>query len=137
MRNLQESVEGALSLLRPGAIRVLVSDFLSPHDPARLVRSFAAGAGGLALVQVLGAEDAEPPADSALRLTDVESGEHLDLVLDRRTLEAYRGRLARLATALADEARRASGVFVSLVSDGALNELCRVDLAAGGVLVPA
>lgn len=124
-------------LLRPGSIRVIVSDFLSPHDPARLVRTLGSRAGGVGLLQVLAREDLEPPAGEALRLEDVETGEVLDLVLDPRTVERYLERLERLRGALAEEARRVGGVFSSVSPGGSLDEICRERLVPDGLLVPA
>lgn len=134
---LPRVLEDARGGLRPGTLRVLVSDFLSPHDPERLVRPLAAGAGGLALVQVLGAADAAPPVGEALRLEDVESGERLDLVLDARTVEGYRTRLRNLQDGLAREVRRAGGVWAPLVADVGLEEHCRERLFPEGLLLPA
>ena len=136
-RPLVDCVEASLELLRPGSIRVLLSDFLSPFDPARLVRPLAARAGGLFLLQVLSTDDRTPPAGQALRLTDAETGEALDLVLDPRTLKRYQERLHRHAAGLSEECRRAAGRFVTVSTERALAELCRDDLAAEGLLVPA
>jgi uncharacterized protein (DUF58 family) len=130
-------LDDAGGLLRPGALRILVSDFLSPHDPAQLVRPLGARAGGLALVQLLGAEDARPPVGEALRLEDVEGGTSLDLVLDQRTVDAYLVRLRHLQDGLALEARRAAGLFVTLESGPSLETHCRGRLAGEGLLVPA
>ncbi len=136
-RPLVEGLQAALHLARPGAIRILISDFLSPHDPAAVLRPLAARAGGLALVQVLGRQDAEPPVGEALRLEDVETGGVLDLVLDRGTVERYRARLRNLQEALAQEAQRAGGRFAALTAGPALSEQCRTHLAQGGILTPA
>jgi len=134
---LAETLEQSLPMLRPGTIRVLLSDFLSPHRSAALVRGLAARAGGLTLIQVLGREDVEPPVGAALRLADVETDEMLDLVLDARTVERYKDRLRRLADGLEAECRRAGARFLSLTSGPDLGELCRDALARSGVLVPA
>ncbi|MCP3914550.1 MAG: DUF58 domain-containing protein [bacterium] len=134
---LAEGVDAAFTLLRPGAIRILVSDFLSPHEPHSVVRRFAARGGGLALVQVLGRFDQAPEVGEALRLTDAETNEVLDLVLDARTVERYVERVRRLEAGLAQEARRASGVFVTLDGAVPLADACRAKLAASGVLTPA
>lgn len=133
---LQEGVDAALPLMRAGAVRVLISDFLSPLEPARTVRRIAARGGGLALLQILGRFDAQPEVGEALRLQDAETGGVLDIVLDARTVAQYRERLSRLAAGLAQEARRASGVFLTVESDVSLERVCRARLAAEGVLAP-
>jgi uncharacterized protein (DUF58 family) len=135
-RPLGESIEEAAGLVRPGAVRFLVSDFLSPHEAPSLVRTLAARAGALALVQVLGEGDLDPPEGSALRLTDAETGGTLDLVLDPRTVRAYRDRLARLSGALETECRRVGAAFVSITASEPLDGACRDRLVPAGVLEP-
>jgi len=131
------ALERAMPLLRPGTIRVLVSDFLVPADAAALVRPIAARAGGFLLLQVLGREDIDPPAGAALRLTDAESDEVVDLVLEPQTIRAYRDRLERLTRGLETECRRLAGRFLTLGASSTLENLCRSMLAREGVLVPA
>lgn len=133
---LERGLEAARGLLRPGCLRILISDFLSPHEAPRVVRSLAAQAGGLILLQVLAEEDARPPEGAALRLTDSETGERSDLVLDRVVLAVYRRRLRRLADDLQRECRRVGGGFRTLVADRDLEAICRDQLAPAGVLVP-
>jgi uncharacterized protein (DUF58 family) len=127
------ALDAALAALRAGSMRVLVSDFLFPHDPAALVRPLAARGRGLALVQVLGERDARPRAGAALRLVDAESGAERDVVLDRRTVERYLERLARLSAGLEEECRRAGARWVRLESGAALPAVARA-LAAAGIL---
>ena len=136
-RPLAAEVDDAASLFRPGSLRILLSDFLSPHDPLSLVRRLAARGGGLYLFQVLGRSDAAPPADVALRLTDAEGGGELDLVVDGRTRARYLERLGRLTSALETECLRTGSLFLSLSAAQSLEEICRDVLARRGVLVPA
>ena len=118
----------------PGGLLVLVSDFLSPHAAPSLVRGLRAGR--VALVQVLSAFDAAPPAGGSVRLVDAETGDEVELVLDRVTIDAYLERLERLRAGLAEEARRRGGVFASVRADASLDATCRALLDAG-VLAPA
>ena len=124
----------ALSLLRTGSMRVLVGDFLFPHEASALVRPLRTGAGGFALVQVLGPADRAPPAGEALRLSDAETEGQIDLVLDRRVIERYHERLRRLSDALETECRRGGGRFVMLDAGASLEETCRARLVPGGIL---
>lgn len=127
-------LSATLGLLRRGSMRVLVSDFLFPHDASALVRPIAAQGGGLALIQVLGRADREPEIGAALRLTDVESGATRDLVLDRRSVDLYRARLSRLTDALEAECRRAGARFASCGHELDLETAARIRLAAAGIL---
>ncbi len=130
------ALESALGGLRAGSMRVLVSDFLFPHSAAELVRPIAARGRGLALVQVLGGEDVEPPPGAALRLIDSESGSARDLVLDRRAVERYRERLRRLSGGLEEECRRAGARFVAVTARIETAALAR-ELARAGLIDPA
>lgn len=123
-------------LLGAGALRLLVSDFLFPHDPARLLRPVAMRAGGLVVLQLLSPEDAVPAVGASHRLVDAETGEHVDLVCDARTVSAYQLRLQRLCRALQQECQRLAGSFFPLNSAQSLDEMCRRPLAAEGLLVP-
>jgi uncharacterized protein (DUF58 family) len=127
------ALTAALATLRAGSMRVLVSDFLFPHDAAQIVRPLAARGGGLALVQVLGAGDAEPEVGAALRLVDSEDDASKDLMLDGRSVRRYRERLGRLSEALSEECRRAGARFVRLQADGDLAAAARA-LTVGGVM---
>jgi uncharacterized protein (DUF58 family) len=131
---LQELVQRSVSRLRPGSVRLLVSDFLSPHAATGVVRTLASGAGTVGLVQVLSAWDADPQEGGAMRLIDSETDEVIDLVLDGPTIRLYNDRLNALTEALREEARRAGGVFVRVRSDRALDEECSEVLVPHGLL---
>jgi len=128
----------ALARLAPGGLRLALSDFLTPHEAAPLVRGLASRAARIGLIQLLAPEDARPPADgAALRLVDAESGATRELARDGAAVERYLARLERLASELARECVRVAGVFTTLVADAPLAELARGPLVEAGVLVPA
>ena len=129
-----QALEG---LLRPGTLRILISDFLTPHDPASLVRVLTRRAGGLAVFQVLSAEDTRPELGRAFRMVDAETGAARELVLDATAVDAYLGRLRRLTDALETECRRAAARFLTLEAGPSLDELCRERLARAGLMAPA
>ena len=132
--NLAELLHDHLVPLKRQAVRIVVSDFLFPHDPAALVRRLASEASALWLVQVLSDWEAAPTALGGRRLNDIETGDQADLVLDRQAVAGYLGRLAALQQELLRNCRRAHATFVSLVADRGLAALCRNDLCAAGVL---
>lgn len=131
------SLEPALALLGPGAQRVLVSDFLVPSPANSIVRTAAARAGGLALVQVLDPLDLEPPRGAALRLVDAETGAARDVVVTNAVSTRYRERLDRASRAFEEEARRAGARFARLDAGRTLDASCRGELAACGLIAPA
>lgn len=120
--------------LKRQAVRIVVSDFLFPHDPAALVRRLAADASNLWLVQLLTAWEAAPTAQGGRRLIDIETAAEAEMVLDRRAVEDYLGRLSALQQELARNCRRAHASYAVLVADRGLAALCRDDLCAAGML---
>lgn len=125
--------------LPPGgrAVRIVVSDFLFPHDPERLVRRLAADVTALWLIQTLAAFEADPSPLGGRKLVDVETGDETDLVLDRRTVMAYKERLAALQQGLARQCRRFHAAFVTVVVDRGLEAACREGLCTAELLRPA
>lgn len=132
-----QSAGGAAGLDAPvpgllaGAERLLISDGLNPAGGPAVVRRLGAGAGRIALIQVLAREELAPPLDGPGRLEDVEGGAS-DLVRDAATIAAYKERLARhqagWAAALAG---RGAGVITLAVEDGwrpAIKALLRAGL---------
>ena len=135
-RTMTDVLPKVASLLRSGAVRVVVSDFLFPHDPEALVRTLSRGAGAVALLQVLGVRDLEPDL-GALRLTDAERGAELDLVLEPGVVADYRRRLRTLTDRLAAECRRVGAIFCELDAGQSLTALCRERPLSDEVLLPA
>lgn len=134
---LGQALAAAAQLLRADAVRVLISDLLSPEDAAALTRDLAARAGAFAVVQVLGELDAHPAPGDALRLVDAETGAAVDVVLDRRTVDAYLARLGRLEAAWADATRRRGGVFARVLASDPLERMARGPLLQAGIVQPA
>lgn len=125
--------------LPPGkrAVRIVISDFLFPHDPERLVRRLASDVTALWMIQTLAAFEADPSPLGGRKLVDVETGDETDLVIDRRAIAAYRQRLASLQQGLARQCRRFHATFVTVVADRGLESVCREDLCAAELLRPA
>lgn len=128
--------ENAISLKRQ-AVRIVVSDFLFPHDPGALVRRLAKEASTLWIIQLLNSWEAQPQQWGGRRLIDVESQREVDLFLDRRSIAGYLERLGRLRDELARSCRRAHASFATLVADRGLLALCREELSAAGMVRPA
>lgn len=99
-------------LLRPGSVRIVLSDFLFPHDPAALVARLARGASDLLLVALLDEHELDPGSRGSLRLTEAESGRQRDLAVDDAAVARYRERLDRLWQGLLREVQRRGGTAV-------------------------
>lgn len=95
---------------RPGGIKILISDFLFPFEPSRLIQLLG-GADRIIAVQVLSAFEADPGHEGDLRLEDAETNETIDVALDRPTIEGYRKRLERLQGDLRSALRSREGAM--------------------------
>jgi uncharacterized protein (DUF58 family) len=117
--------------LRRRSLRVVVSDFLFPHDADILVGRLARDGASLALVQLTLPEEADPTAEGGLRLQDVEGHGEFDLVVDEKAVRDYRERFGRLRVGLARAARRAGASFSHILAGTPLREAAKALTTAG------
>ena len=127
--------EGHLPFRRR-SLRVVVSDFLFPHDADALVSRLARDSALLALVQLTLREEAEPVAEDGCRLVDVEGRGELDLVIDETAIRDYRARFNRLRLGFSGAARRVGARFAHVIAGTPVRDVAR-GLAAAGVLEAA
>jgi len=127
--------EGHLPFRRR-SVRIIVSDFLFPHDADTLVSRLARDSAWLAIVQLTAADEAEPPIEGGRRLIDVEGRGELDLVIDDASVRDYCARFARLRLGLSRAARRVGAPFAHVVAGTPVREVAR-RLAAAGVVEAA
>lgn len=120
--------------LQSRSVRIVISDFLFPHDPEVLVKRLASDASTLWVIQVLGEWEADPTPLGGRRLVDQETSAEADLLLNRHTIDEYRGRLRRLQRGLAQACRRAEATYVSVVAEAGLEQVCRDELCVSGIL---
>ena len=132
---LADGLLAARPRLAPGGLVVCISDFLTPDGPG--LATLATERGSVALVQVLGPWEADPPLGGQARLVDAEGGGHRDLTLDGGLVRAYRERLARLEDQLAREARRHGMRLAQVVAGPGIETLARNSLIPAGLLQPA
>lgn len=118
---------------RRRSLRVVVSDFLFPHDADMLVSRLARDSALLAIVQLTLREEAEPEVEGGRRLVDVEGRGEIDLVIDETAIHDYRARFSRLRLGLSRAARRVGARFAHVVAGTPIREVARA-LAAAGVL---
>jgi uncharacterized protein (DUF58 family) len=118
---------------RRRSLRVVVSDFLFPHDADALVSRLARDSASLAIVQLTLREEAEPVVEGGRRLVDVEGRGELDLVIDEAAIRDYRARFGRLRLGLSRAARRVGACFAHVLDGTPIREVAR-GLAAAGVL---
>lgn len=102
---------------RPWAVRALVSDLLWLGDPLELLTSMAERAAAVYVVQLLAAEDLDPPPRGNLRLVDSESGAAEELFVDEAAVARYRNNLQRHQDNWQQAARKVGAVLVPLVAE--------------------
>jgi hypothetical protein len=121
---------------RRRSLRLVISDFLFPHDADVLVPRLARDSAWLAIIQLTLREEAEPGVEGGRRLVDVEGSGELDLVLDEAAIRDYRARFGRLRLALSRAARRTGARFAHVVAGTPVRDVARA-LAAAGILEAA
>ena len=129
-----EELEQDRATLEPGGMRVVLSDFLSPDDPAPPLRRLAKGA-RVWLLQILDAWELEPELGGPMRLRDAESDEELELLLDASAIESYQARLHALLDRLEQASRSADARLVTACAAIDLEALCAEQLVPAGLLV--
>ncbi len=129
--SLSELMQDHAITFKSKSIRIVISDFLFPHDPQALVRVLASGSSVLWMLQLLTRWESNPVQSGGHRLVDVESGNELDLYINDHTIAQYRHRLQTLQGSLRIQAQRTHSRFASLIVDEGLSSLCR------NVLLPA
>jgi uncharacterized protein (DUF58 family) len=129
------AIEEARVPFRRGSLRVIVSDFLFPHDADALVGRLARGSAWLAIIQLTSREEAEPVIEGGRRLIDVEGYGELDLMIDEKAVHGYRARFSRLRLGLSVAARRTGAHFVPIMAGTPLRDVARA-LAVAGVIEP-
>jgi uncharacterized protein (DUF58 family) len=131
---LPVQLEEGLLPLRPQSVRIVISDFLFPHDPGPVIRRLAAGAGVLWVMQLLSGWEADPTELGGRKLIDVETTHEADLLVNRKAIVGYKERLGRLQEGLLRECRRVHAPAAVLTADRGLMTLCQDDLSAVGML---
>jgi len=94
--SLEESLQRERHNIRRGAHVILLSDFISPHDPNRCIAGLMNRASTVTAIQIIALEDVEIEEGSSLLLEDSESGEVLEIDIDSATINEYLERFSRL-----------------------------------------
>ena len=123
-------------MLKSGTVRIVISDFLFPHDARSLVQKLAARCSTFVVLQVLEPSEWQPTARGSLRLNDVENGEWRDISFDDRAAEQYQRRLKRLCESLQAEVRRAGGTYLRVLAREDIVDVVYEDLIPTGMVEP-
>lgn len=135
-RTLREALDARAVPLKRQTVRVVISDFLFPHDPDALLRHLAGDASVLWVLQVLNAWEARPTAVGGRKLLDLETLEEANLQVVEKTIAEYSARLLALQQGLARACRRVHATFAILIAERGLSDLCANELCAAEILRP-
>lgn len=135
-RTLREALDAHAVPLRRQTVRVVISDFLFPHDPDVLMRRLAGDASVLWVLQVLNAWEARPTSLGGRKLVDWETHAEANLQVVEKTIAEYSARLLALQKELARSCRRVHATFAILTAERGLLELCADELCAAEILRP-
>lgn len=128
------AVSGVAARWRPRGVRVILSDLLWDADPGPVVRQLADRAAAAVVLQVLAADDADPPAGGHLRLIDSETDAVREVRVDAAMAARYRANLRRLQGDWHDACRAVGAVFATVVAETVLTDWRLDALVAAGVL---
>ncbi len=135
-RTLREALDDHAIPLKRQTVRVVISDFLFPHDPDLLMRRLAGDASVLWILQVLNAWEAKPTTLGGRKLVDLETTEEANLQVVEKTIAEYSARLLTLQQELARACRRVHATFAILIAERGLLDLCGNELCAAEILRP-
>ena len=135
-RSLREALDARAVPLKRQTVRVVISDFLFPHDPDALLRHLAGDASVLWVLQVLNAWEARPTAVGGRKLLDLETQEEANLQVVEKTIAEYSARLLALQQELARACRRVHATFAILIAERGLTDLCANELCVAEILRP-
>ena len=121
--------------LRPGSLRIIVSDFLIDIELTQELRALASHCPCLYVIQLLDPWEASPTAEGPRSLVDAESGERLSLDLSSRAIERYRSRLAALGDEVERATRALGGLFAPVIAADPTT-MFRESLLPRGILEP-
>ncbi len=117
----------AAAALRRSSVRLILTDFMAPVEPASVLRPLSAGGASLILVHLLGPWEAAPDPEGPAMLHAVERDRTADIHLDSSAVARYRKRLSALLGELRDEVFRCGGRYIGVTADKTLEQVLRED----------
>ncbi len=102
---------------RKNGMRVLISDLLWAGDPLQSMRIAAENAAALTVIQVSARTDIEPTRRGNTRLTDMETGEELEVFIDAVVEKRYREAVRRHQQSWYRACRQVGAVMVPMIAE--------------------
>jgi uncharacterized protein (DUF58 family) len=119
---------------RPRGIRVLLSDLLWMGDPHAFLGFMAERATAVIVVQLLAQADVALPERGSVRLTDVETEQVHELLIDGTVLRRYRAALDRHQQEWHLACRQVGAIFTTVVAEQLVRDWRLDELVAAEVL---
>lgn len=121
--DLAASVQYLLGTKAKPGIVVILSDMLGPDDCDGPLKRLAYEKFQPMIVHIMAPEELDPAVGGDFRLTDSETGEHVDVSPTQRMVDAYREQLDRFRRRLTAAARRRGAEYVFASTDTPLEDL--------------
>jgi uncharacterized protein (DUF58 family) len=122
---------------RQRGVRIMISDLLWPGLPAPTLQRLAAGAAATAVLRVVSTLDLAPVETGNLRLTDVETGDQLEVRLDATTGDAYRRALTAHHQQWQEAARKHGVALATIIAEELVTGWDLAELVQLGLLQAA
>lgn len=122
-RSLGESIPLRLNQIPQGTHVVILSDLLSPHEPARILRMLRERVTHCTVIQILSTSDWDFEVGGVLQVQDSETGEILEISMTPEVLERYHQRVMQIQTDWRT-ALQGWGELVVMQSPATWSELC-------------
>lgn len=120
--------------LRPGSLRILISDLLYPGRPETCLRPMLSGGGHGVVLAPASSHESEPDWDGPIDLRDCESGELRRQSVDRPLLERYRHAYLQHFGLWTETSRRLGVAMALFPAEKALKSLLAREGLSSGVV---
>lgn len=118
---------------RPGLF-ILISDLLDPDGCQAGLRLMQGLGHEAALVQILAADELDPPLAGDLQLVDIETGHEQDVSLEGGLRNLYRQRARQWLASIQTECRQASIRYLGLTTDQPWDQALLLEMRRAGIV---
>jgi len=115
--NIGKTITGYLPKMRPGGVRVLISDLFWNEEPMAVLRNLGNGAALLVVIQILAEFDINPVLSGNVRLIDVETCETLELMAEDPLIQEYYRNFSRHQQIWKESCSKTGAVFSHCVAE--------------------
>ena len=113
-------LQGANFLKRRG-VRIFISDFLFPFDPAQLISLFE-NSDKVFFIQILSGFEANPDKEEEIRLIEAENEQYMDIKLTNAMKKKYKKKLSIIQDSLHGELLKRNGAFSIQIASGSMDD---------------